>query len=48
MNSPVKDDKQSLSWDGKDEQGTSVAGSIYIVKAEQAGKAISRKIIKLK
>jgi hypothetical protein len=43
----AKSGKQELNWDGKDEQSNPVSNSIYFIRAEQSGKQVSRKIIKL-
>ncbi len=42
-----KDRVNSLNWDGRDTKGNPVSSSIYFIKAEQGGKAVSRKLIKL-
>jgi hypothetical protein len=39
---------QNLAWDGRDEQGAAVSNSIYFIRAEQNGRAVSGKILKLK
>ena len=39
---------QNLTWDGRDETGSRVANSVYLVRAEQDGRAVSQKIVKLK
>lgn len=38
----------NLDWDGKDNNGNGLAAGIYLVRASQAGKSVSRKVIKLR
>jgi len=47
-NSASKALEQNLTWDGKDENGNSTSNSIYFIRAEQDGKAVSQKIVKLR
>lgn len=46
--SAAKTSSHNLSWDGKDEQGGNVTNSVYFIRAEQDGKAVTGKILKLK
>jgi hypothetical protein len=39
---------KSLSWDGKDTNNQNVSNGIYFVKAEQDGKAVTSKIIRIR
>ncbi|MDZ4121987.1 MAG: T9SS type A sorting domain-containing protein, partial [Candidatus Cloacimonadaceae bacterium] len=40
--------KQHHTWQGEDNSGKTVANGIYLLKAEQGGKAVVRKIMKMK
>ncbi|MFO7660940.1 MAG: M20/M25/M40 family metallo-hydrolase [Candidatus Cloacimonadaceae bacterium] len=44
----AKNSSHKLTWDGRDEAGSRVANSVYLLRAEQDGKVVSQKIIKLK
>lgn len=48
FDSVTKTGSQNLTWDGKDESGIRIANSVYLVRAEQDGKVVSQKIVKLK
>ncbi len=48
FDSVAKTGSQNLTWDGNDETGSRVANSVYLIRAEQDGRVVSQKIVKLK